>query len=141
MNAENISVEVLRDQFYRFVSMPLQSVCTAGKYFGGQWLPDCGALDGHKYVCLDKFYEDVKAGRCLIYSFGIAYDWSFEEAMAQLGCTVRAFDPTVNGEGKPQTDLVIFFNFHLIQQQNSFAQSSNTLCQRTDLLMTHATSC
>ncbi len=96
----------LKDQFYSVVNMPLQSVCTSGKFFGGQWLGYCGALDGHKYICLDKFYDDVQSGKCLIYSFGIANDWSFEEAMAQLGCTVRAFDPTIDGQSKPKNDLV-----------------------------------
>ena len=103
---ENSSILQLRDQFYSFVNMPLQSVCTVGKFFGGQWLGQCGAFDGHKFVCLDKFYEDVINGRCLIYSFGIAGDWSFEESMAELGCTIRAFDPTIESKSKPATDLV-----------------------------------
>lgn len=88
--------------------MPLQSVCTVGKFFGGVWLGGCGAIDGNKYVCLDKLHKDVLNNQCLIYSFGIANDWSFEEAMAQLGCTVRAFDPTIDGSAKPKTDLVRF---------------------------------
>lgn len=96
----------LKDKFYSFISMPLQSVCTVGKFFGGNWLGYCGAVDGNKYVCLDKLYYDVMKNTCLIYSFGIANDWTFEEAMSQLGCTVRAFDPTVDGSGKPKTDLV-----------------------------------
>ena len=100
------SIPKLRDQFYSFVNMPVQSVCTVGKFFGGRWLGQCGAFDGHKFVCLDQFYEDVINGRCLIYSFGIAGDWSFEEAMAELGCTIRAFDPTIDGKSKPATNLV-----------------------------------
>ena len=31
-----------------------------------------------------------------MYSFGLRDDWSFEEAMARMGCKVMAFDPTVN---------------------------------------------
>ena len=34
-------------------------------------------------------YRDIKNRECLIYSFGIADDWTFEEYMASLGCTVR----------------------------------------------------
>ena len=102
----NSTSDEIRSQFYGIFSMPLQSVCTVGKFFGGQWLGQCGAFDGHKFVCLDKFYEDVINGRCLIYSFGIAGDWSFEESMAELGCTIRAFDPTIESKSKPATDLV-----------------------------------
>ncbi len=102
-----------RDRFYNIMNMPLQSVCTVGKFFGGKWLAHCGAFDGNKYVCLDYFYGDVKSGNCLIYSFGVAGDWTFEEAMAGLGCTVRAFDPTIDGKQKPQNDLVnaLLINF------------------------------
>ncbi len=39
----------VRKQFYSLIGMPLQSVCTVGKFFGGQWLDWCGAMDGHKY--------------------------------------------------------------------------------------------
>ena len=51
----------------------------------------------------------MKNGNCLIYSFGIAGDWTFEEAMAELGCTIRAFDPTIDGKQKPASDLVSQF--------------------------------
>jgi hypothetical protein len=59
-----------------------------------------------RYVCLDKLYTDIMSRNCLIYSFGIAGDWTFEEAMAGLGCVVRAFDPTIDGSGKPRSEKV-----------------------------------
>jgi hypothetical protein len=43
-----------------------------------------------------------------IFSFGLADDWSFEEVMADMGCTVRAFDPTVE-KPKSVTDPRIHF--------------------------------
>jgi hypothetical protein len=104
------TVEDFRSQFYKYVNMPLQSPCTVGKFFGGQWLGGCGGLDGHKFVCLDKFYRDVLNGNCLIYSFGIAGDWTFEESMAELGCIIRTFDPTIEADTKPKSDLVSFTN-------------------------------
>ena len=97
----------IRSQFYGILNMPLQSVCTVGKFFGGSWMGNCGALDGNKYVCLDQLYEDVQTGNCLIYSFGIAGDWTFEETMADLGCTIRAFDPTISEASKPASKLVL----------------------------------
>ena len=60
------------------------------------FLYSCAWYDGAKYVCLDKWKQIIENGKCLIYSFGLADDWSFEETLAEMGCKVRAFDPTVN---------------------------------------------
>ncbi len=38
--------------------------------------------------------------RCLVYSFGVSDDWSFEDTMGNLGCRVRAFDPTIDSPEK-----------------------------------------
>ncbi len=104
----NASLKDIREQFYSIANMPLQNVCTVGKFFGGFWIDHLGCLDGHKYVCMDQLYVDIKSGNCLIYSFGINNEWSFEEGMAKLGCTIRSFDPTIDGSTKPDTDLVNF---------------------------------
>ena len=40
------------------------------------------AWDGHKYVCEDDFTEEEE---CLVYTFGVSGDASFEEAMASIG--------------------------------------------------------
>ena len=40
------------------------------------------AWDGHKFVCEDDFQEEEP---CLVYTFGVANDISFEEAMAIKG--------------------------------------------------------
>ena len=34
--------------------------------------------------------------QCMVYSFGINNDWSFEDFMDNSGCTVHGFDHTVN---------------------------------------------
>ena len=41
-----------------------------------------GVWDGHKYVCGDDFKEEQD---CLVYTFGVGTDISFEEAMATKG--------------------------------------------------------
>ena len=46
-------------------------------------------MDGVKRLCMDQLYGDVKSNSCLIYSFGLSDDWSFEENMALLGCKVE----------------------------------------------------
>jgi len=44
-------------------------------------------------VCWGPVARDISAGRCLIYSFGIAGDDPFTNFMALAGCQVYAFDP------------------------------------------------
>ena len=37
---------------------------------------------------------------CLIYSFGVADDWTFEDFMDFRGCEIHAYDPTVDFPAK-----------------------------------------
>ncbi|KAK3877250.1 hypothetical protein Pcinc_018048 [Petrolisthes cinctipes] len=51
--------------------------------------------DGDKKVCLDEILSTAAKrpnGSCLVYSFGIGHDFSFDMAMSLLGCEVFAFD-------------------------------------------------
>ena len=65
------------------------------------------AWDGHKYVCMD----DMEDGRpCLVYTFGISGDISFEESMAARGCDVYAHDHTV-----PRFPPTRYKNIHLVK--------------------------
>ncbi|XP_013392301.1 methyltransferase-like protein 24 [Lingula anatina] len=51
--------------------------------------------DGGWEVCLDLPFNMVR-GKCLVYSFGINNEWSFDDYMDKtLGCTVHAFDPSM----------------------------------------------
>jgi len=75
----------------KILSFPQQSICSVIKRIGGKWIRR--AVDGDKFVCLDRI---VQGSNCLIYSFGISNDWSFEDAMDTIGCSVHAFDHTIN---------------------------------------------
>ena len=127
-NVEDVTnvtnIEALQDRYYSLVSLPLQSFCTVGKFFGGYWFSVGGCQDGNKFVCLDKLFSQIQSGKCLIYSFGISGDWSFEEALANLGCVIRTFDPTIDGNAKPKTEKV-FFN-HLNPRPLVFKSSPLT---------------
>ena len=70
------------------------------KRIGGQWLDWRSAgynmqVDGDKYICMDRISQDTRT--CIIYSFGINDDWSFEDEMAGVGCSVHAYDHTIPG--------------------------------------------
>ncbi|XP_025076215.1 uncharacterized protein LOC112553314 isoform X1 [Pomacea canaliculata] len=44
-------------------------------------------------VCFDN--NLVPSTGCIVYSFGIDYDFRFDDAMANVGCTVYSFDPSM----------------------------------------------
>lgn len=70
------------------ISHKLRKRCEENVRKGGhceQW----PQVDGVKTLCLDKIYKNIVDGTCLIYSFGLAKDWTFEEIMARLGCQVN----------------------------------------------------
>ncbi len=63
--------------------MACKSIVRLGKglYFP-RGNPALNAWDGHKFACED----DFEAGKgCLVYTFGVSNDLSFEEAMAARG--------------------------------------------------------
>ena len=53
-------------------------------------------MDGQKYVCMDDLMEDIQNNECVVYSFGVGNDISFERTIAEMGCKVFAYDPTIN---------------------------------------------
>ncbi|CAG2227221.1 unnamed protein product [Mytilus edulis] len=48
---------------------------------------------GNWWICIDEKYVIKKP--CLVYSFGIANDFSFDDDMAEHGCEVHSFDPSM----------------------------------------------
>jgi len=65
-----------------------QTECRNQRHVGGKRV---GAVeDGAWDVCFDGLRPP-----CVVYSFGIADDWTFDEAMAEFGCEVHAFDPSL----------------------------------------------
>lgn len=48
---------------------------------------------GNWWICLDREY--MFRPPCLVYSFGIGFDFSFDDDMAKYGCEVHAFDPSM----------------------------------------------
>ena len=59
------------------------------KRIGGRWLDNSiqnKQVDGDKFVCLDNLiYKTKVASECIIYTIGIADDWTFEDHMDGIG--------------------------------------------------------
>ena len=62
-------------------------------------------VDGDKFVCLDDMLEKDD---CVVYSFGLAADWTFEDQMDVIGCSVYAYDHTVSAS-QYRGENILFF--------------------------------
>ena len=90
----------IEDALHGVIMDPSDTVCKEKHRFGGSYRPFCHYVDGGKYVCMDELIYDIVNNECVIFSFGIAGDWTFEDMMDNLGCTVFAFDPSVDFPSK-----------------------------------------
>ena len=90
----------IEDALHDFIMDPTETVCKSKYRFGGRYLTQCKYIDGGKYVCMDELFDDIVNNQCVIFSFGILNDWTFEDMMDNLGCSVYAFDPTVDFPSK-----------------------------------------
>ena len=86
----------IENALHAFIMDPTDTVCKEKHRFGGGYRPSCRYVDGGKYVCIDELIYDIENNECVIFSFGISHDWTFEDMMDNLGCTVFAFDPSVD---------------------------------------------
>ena len=96
--------------------------CLLTHDFGGSvaWV----VLDGQKAVCLDTQVRPMPK-KCLVYSFGVNNEWSFEDVMEKYGCDVYSFDPSMNRSDHDRSPKIHFFNYglggeDLIRQPNGW---------------------
>ncbi|KAK4014891.1 methyltransferase-like protein 24 [Daphnia magna] len=80
------------------------SSCKLERDFGGN-------VDGRKSVCLDP-QVGLEPENCLVYSFGVNHEWTFDEEMARYGCQVYAFDPMA-GLSYNRSDKIHVYNYGL----------------------------
>ena len=112
---DNIRAEMLDlPDIVQYVEWANRSSCALVQNFGGKMMSAGvrAGLDGQKAVCLDPPQLAPPVNRCVVYSFGINDEWSFDEAMASYGCRVFSFDP----KGQQQhnrTDKIHFFRWAL----------------------------
>ena len=85
--------------------------CQTSRSFGGKYFFPLG-FDGQKELCLDKQVAPVSE-RCIVYSFGINNEWSFDDAMEEYGCSVFAFDPSMGVVDHLRNKRTRFYNMGL----------------------------
>ncbi|XP_033743283.1 uncharacterized protein LOC117329444 [Pecten maximus] len=74
--------------------------------------------DGGWDVCVDDKYRP--SSPCLVYSFGIKDDWSFDERIAsRFGCEVHSFDPSIGLLDQRRSQLQWFHNLGLSGQNGT----------------------
>lgn len=83
VDIQNMTVRQMMD----YIRSTNSSSCQLERDFGGD-------VNGKKSVCLDPLIGP-EPGKCLVYSFGVNHEWKFDEAMADYGCQVYAFDPMI----------------------------------------------
>ncbi|GFN87945.1 methyltransferase-like protein 24 [Plakobranchus ocellatus] len=62
---------------------------------------------GNWAACMDPPY--IVKSPCLVYSFGIAWDYSFDDAMVAHGCEVHSFDPSMNLKDHQRSNNSYFY--------------------------------
>lgn len=98
---EKMSLDAADDAYYRYLSHR--------HYICEDYVSLGDSTDGHWDICVVEPYRPRRP--CLVYSFGINYDFSFDDAVsAKFGCTVRAFDPSMtNTKEHRRGDNILFY--------------------------------
>ena len=84
--------------YYQVIMNPLQEACNSMRKIGlGSWV--VSGYDGHKFVCMDDL-TGVDANNCVVLSFGIAHETSFEREMNALGCVIHGYDHSISKKAR-----------------------------------------
>ncbi|XP_063880612.1 uncharacterized protein LOC135111314 [Scylla paramamosain] len=81
-------------QYFKYLQTP-QTSCKKLVRMGGTLDCETNAMDGHKYLCFDPplgLVSSKDPQRCLTLSFGVQYDTTFDDAVADLPCELHMFD-------------------------------------------------
>jgi hypothetical protein len=111
VNMDTLTGEQLTD----YLSWSNSGACNLVQDFGGVMISvdRVPAIDGQKAVCLDRPHLAPSLGGCVVYSFGINNEWSFDETMEKYGCQVYAFDPSMNVSDHHRSEWIHFYRIAL----------------------------
>ncbi|KAK4018581.1 hypothetical protein OUZ56_000627 [Daphnia magna] len=115
VSAEEMSAEDMMSYFL----WPNRTSCRLAHDFGGHMKRKPSGLDGQKAVCLNPVQVAPPPGECLVYSFGINNEWSFDDNMERYGCKVYAFDPSMKAEDHDRSPAIHFFKLGLHSQDTT----------------------
>lgn len=97
-SGENASIA---EELFHSYASELQVICPESLRLGNK-------ADGGWDVCIYSSYKPKQP--CLVYSFGINNDWSFDDTVvATFNCTVRAFDPSMKIEDHRRGPNIWFY--------------------------------
>lgn len=105
--------EMTAEQMMNYFLWPNRTSCRLAHDFGGHMKRKPAGLDGQKAVCLIPAQVAPPAGNCLVYSFGINNEWSFDDQMERYGCQVYAFDPSMKAEDYDRSSAIHFLKLGL----------------------------
>ncbi|BFZ12600.1 hypothetical protein BsWGS_15639 [Bradybaena similaris] len=89
----------LQSFYHSYINSP-QTTCKRVERMGK-------ITDGGWEHCDDPLYRPLK-GDCLVYSYGISFDFSYDDDMAAYGCEIHAFDPSMNTAPHLRGDRIYF---------------------------------
>ncbi|ELU18117.1 hypothetical protein CAPTEDRAFT_191888 [Capitella teleta] len=115
---ENFLCNNVSDEINDFTSIEdaqrvFHKLVTTKEYKCGKHVLYGHQRDGGYPLCDDKTFA-LKKNDCLVYSFGIRDDWSFDDALYEkMGCEVHSFDPSIGKEDHMHKPKVHFHNLGL----------------------------
>ncbi len=118
------SATLTGNQLVQYFLWTNHSSCQLSHDFGGVMMRNPSGLAGQKAVCIDKKVAPIP-GKCLVYSFGINNEWSFDENMANYGCQVFAFDPSMGIDHHDHSPGNVHFYNWALGDRNEYDHSLN----------------
>ena len=107
---------------------PANSSLSSGDSASADISPVTG-YDGHYAVCLDPIAVAPSPDQnCVVYSFGIKNEWSYDDAFDKFGCQVHSFDPAMTN-GTVDFDRSPRIHFHNLALNDADEGTQNRTLQ------------